>query len=369
MAEKDNIKILTSYYKPTPGGCCKRYFRAINALLNDGHVVHYLSVADFPINHPNCFHHRFPWPEKYTDNIIFWGFFYFTSPFLFTFLTLRYRITHCFVFHPAYAFGLQPVRLFKDIPVTVFYRADHILNHEIKGTGKWIIAAEKIIEKMALKDTKIFCVSNSLVERLKKRISRGLWKSIELFPNDVIKKKYNHVPANTFRIASVGILEERKNLKILLKLIEKLEDRNIRLDIYGTGPYEHSLKILSDKLRLDSRVKFHGWVDRDDIWPNVDLLVMPSLHEGSPNSVLEALGSDIPVLASDIPEHREILGEFQLLDPHRPEDWYSRINHILEDTDGNLEEFIKSQSEYRDALIFNWDGKIVDFITGTASPP
>ena len=363
MVNGNNLTILTSYYKPAPGGCCKRYFRAINALLDRGHVVHYLSVVKFPIDHPNCFHHRFPWSGTFTDNVIFWGAFYFASPFMFAFLVLRYNITHCFVFHPAYAFGLRPARLFKDMPVTVFYRADHILNHEIKGTRKWIIAVDKIVEKIALKNTKIFCVSHSLVEMLRTRISPGLWKSIEVIPNDVIRKKYDHVPADTFRLATVGILEERKNLILLLRLMEHLRNYKVRLDIYGTGPYEQRLKMLADESGLDELVKFHGWVDRDNIWPNVDLLLMPSLHEGAPNSVLEALGSDIPVLASDIPEHREILGEFQLLNPDEPQAWLSCIKNMLGDIERNLAEFIDSQSRYRDALIFNWDEKIVEYIT------
>ena len=355
--------VLTGYYRPAPGGCCKRYFRAINALLYQGHSVHYLSVSPFPIDHPDCHHHRFPWPEKYTDNLLFWGAFYLVSPFVFTYLAVKNGITHCFSFHPAYAFGMQLARFFKRISITVFYRADHILNHEIKGTQPWIIALEKIIEKIAVYDTKIFCVSRSLAEIINKRINLASGMEVQVLPNDVVIKKYVHNREDVLRIAAVGILEERKNLKLLLDLITGFSGRNIRLDIYGTGPHENRLKELAREAIVSGQVKFHGWVDRDEIWPNVDLLLMPSLHEGSPNSVLEALGSDIPVLASAIPEHREILGELQLLDPDHPEAWYLRLNQILDDPGNRLEELVKYQSAYRDALVFNWDEKVVGYIT------
>lgn len=74
--ENNKARILTSYYRPKPGGFCKRLFRAINALLERGHEVHYLSVVEFPIDHPSCMHHKFPWPERYTDTLIFWAMFH-----------------------------------------------------------------------------------------------------------------------------------------------------------------------------------------------------------------------------------------------------------------------------------------------------
>ena len=363
MTRADNIRILTAYYKPVPGGCCKRYFRAINALLEKGFAVHYLSAVKFPIDHPNCFHHMLPWPEQYLDNIIFWAFFHLASPFIYTFLALKHDISHAFVFHPTYAFGLQFARFFKNISISVFYRADHILNHEIKGTKQWIISMERIIEIFSLKNTCVYCVSHTLSATLKSRISSGIWRSIDVLPNDVKIEKYEHIKDNVFRLATVGILEQRKNLEILITIMDRFKDLNIRLDIYGTGPFENNLKKLAETTGLTNLVRFHGWVDRNLIWPEVDLLLMPSLHEGSPNSVLEALGSDIPVLASNIPEHREILGNLQLLDPYNPEEWYSRIREIIEDIDRKLPALREYQDKYRDALKFDWDDIIVSYIT------
>src|SRR5215467_11075094 len=59
--------ILTCYYRPKPGGLCKRFFRATESLLSRGHEVHYLAVVAFPISHPHCHFHRFPWPQGKTE--------------------------------------------------------------------------------------------------------------------------------------------------------------------------------------------------------------------------------------------------------------------------------------------------------------
>ena len=62
--------VLTYYYRPKRGGCFKQLFRAIDALLADGHTVHYLAVQRFSIDHPRCHFHRFPWPSGATETLI-----------------------------------------------------------------------------------------------------------------------------------------------------------------------------------------------------------------------------------------------------------------------------------------------------------
>jgi glycosyltransferase involved in cell wall biosynthesis len=60
---------------------------------------------------------------------------------------------------------------------------------------------------------------------------------------------------------------------------------------------------------LASRCRAPG--HRADVWPLMkaaDVLVSPSLHEGSPNAVLEAIACGCPVALSDIPAHRELAG-------------------------------------------------------------
>ena len=83
----------------------------------------------------------------------------------------------------------------------------------------------------------------------------------------------------------------------------------------GDGPARTLLLARAQQLNLGGKVRFRGWVERDRIWPEVDVLLLPSLHEGMSNAVLEALASSIPVLASDVPEHREVLPSGCLVDP------------------------------------------------------
>ena len=73
-----------------------------------------------------------------------------------------------------------------------------------------------------------------------------------------------------------------------------------------------SWKRLTRRLRLDSRVTFHGYVSneaRDRILHNSDVLVFPSLLEGWPAMVAEALSQGLPVITTDLHGMRDMVNE------------------------------------------------------------
>ena len=102
-----------------------------------------------------------------------------------------------------------------------------------------------------------------------------------------------------------------------------------------------------------------GWIDEvDAIWESVDVLLFPSLHEGAPNAILEALAYNIPVLASDIPEHREILSQWNLLSLSDLMMWVNAIKTILENIPGSLEKLRGEQYQVASRLRFDWEDEM-----------
>lgn len=125
------------------------------------------------------------------------------------------------------------------------------------------------------------------------------------YPVEVLKS------GETFRFLFVGRLSEQKGLSYLFKALSNLEDKNWRLDIHGYGPLEEELKQLSRTLFIESKVLFHGVSsDMPTVYQNADLLLLPSLYEGMPNVVLEAMASGLPVIATDIGGCRELMDEW-----------------------------------------------------------
>ncbi|MCK4847042.1 MAG: glycosyltransferase family 4 protein, partial [Deltaproteobacteria bacterium] len=99
-----------------------------------------------------------------------------------------------------------------------------------------------------------------------------------------------------------GALIDTKGVDVLLKAWQKVSESfsEARLSILGKGHDEEKLKALAEELQLNN-VEFTGEVD--DVprrLQRADIGVLPSFHEGMPNSLLEAMGSGLPVVATRI---------------------------------------------------------------------
>ncbi len=101
----------------------------------------------------------------------------------------------------------------------------------------------------------------------------------------------------------LGRLIPLKNVGAVLKAAASLAEREIevRVEIAGTGPSEPALRELAKSLEVTQRVRFLGWkTDIPHLLKSWDVLVVPSLEEGIPISVLEAMAAARPVVASRV---------------------------------------------------------------------
>jgi glycosyltransferase involved in cell wall biosynthesis len=79
------------------------------------------------------------------------------------------------------------------------------------------------------------------------------------------------------------------------------ESPGVRLEIAGSGPEAEALAAQTRSLGIASQVSFLGWrQDLPLLFDRWSLLLQPSLYEGFPLSVLEAMGSGLPVVASRV---------------------------------------------------------------------
>lgn len=109
-------------------------------------------------------------------------------------------------------------------------------------------------------------------------------------------------------ILFAGNLKPVKGVDLLLEAFSRIEKRGLQLHILGDGPLRSSLEKRASSLGISGKVFFHGSVAHREMsrWYSAsDILCLPSLNEGTPNVILEALACGIPVVASDtggIPE-------------------------------------------------------------------
>ena len=101
-------------------------------------------------------------------------------------------------------------------------------------------------------------------------------------------------------ILTIGLLEKRKNHAFIIQSLAKLlaSSSELHLIIAGSGRLKNKLVLLCKKLNVLHKVHFVGF--RNDI-PNLmnsaDILVHASSQEGVPQVIIQAIASDVPVVA------------------------------------------------------------------------
>jgi glycosyltransferase involved in cell wall biosynthesis len=111
-------------------------------------------------------------------------------------------------------------------------------------------------------------------------------------------------------IIFLGRFSPEKNLDLLIEAYEML-NINLKLVLAGgsshTGAYESKLRE-----HASNKIIFLNWVSGEhltELLTNAALFVLPSDLEGLSLALLDAMGAGVCVLASDIPENREVVGD------------------------------------------------------------
>ena len=118
-----------------------------------------------------------------------------------------------------------------------------------------------------------------------------------------LRDKY-HIERELFVFVYSGQFIPRKNQEMLVKaFINNCDDKTILL-LLGDGPQLDECKRIA---QADNRIIFAGNVGNVEEYLSLsDVYVSTSISEGMPNGVLEAMATGIPVLLSDIEQHKEI---------------------------------------------------------------
>lgn len=119
-----------------------------------------------------------------------------------------------------------------------------------------------------------------------------------------------------FLIVTAGRLHAQKGHRFLLEAVDELvhkQGRSLKLVIYGQGELESTLRTMIQVRHLESHVILAGFVsDPQESYRKANLFVLPSLYEGMPNALIEAVSLGIPVLSTDCPS-----GPSEILDAGR----------------------------------------------------
>ena len=219
---------------------------------------------------------------------------------------------------------IHTVGVFPDYAVSQIakYKQIHTLRNYVYddypakfGKVKGTILAKMQLSAMKKSDKTVAC-SESLTKIYKEK----LHQSYDFIRNGVDIEQYTMpdesekmairkelgLPENAFIWVYTGQFIERKNIPFLLEnYVKKFgNDERSYILLLGGGP---ELKALSEKYASDLRIDFRGSVSNVNYYLKAcDVYVSTSKSEGLPNGVLEAMATGLPVVLSDIEQHKEI---------------------------------------------------------------
>lgn len=187
-------------------------------------------------------------------------------------------------------------------------------------------------------------------ERKKKLIENGLdpqkiftiYNGIKLSEKEdvVISQEIRNaskIAENDFIYGCVANLHVYKNIKLLIKSfgrIYKSSSKSVKLILIGTGPELENLKKMTHELNLEEKVIFLG--QRNDvlnILHIIDVFVLPSNTEGLSISILEAMASSKPVIATDVGGNKEVVENNQtgiIVPPEDEDALFEAMKYLIE---------------------------------------
>ncbi len=247
----------------------------------------------------------------------------------------RFDVVHCHLFGANWI--AKPVAAAMRVPVLVNHdQCNDRLRHDSSG-ARWIDTATNRLS------SHVCAVSRS---------TRDFLIEQEHLPGSRVSVVYNGVDTAHFTpapriappeagalIAGVGRLHPQKDFTLFLDVAAALAKQHstVHFLIAGTGPEDAALRDHAAALGIADRVTFAGHVsDMREVYGKADLLLMTSRYEGTPLTVLEAMASGVPVVASRLDGIAEVITDGAdgfLITPGLRDEFVRRVSAVLADAE------------------------------------
>lgn len=170
-------------------------------------------------------------------------------------------------------------------------------------------------------------------------------------------RKIDQKNTNRLLMGSIGRVDlSYKGHATAIRSLKKLRDEGLNIEYEIVGPGDPlNLQKLVQELGLQGAVKFMGPFSRNEVeeWlDKIDFYVQPSLTEGLPRSVVEAMSHALPVLVSNVGGQPELVGEDYIFQAGDALGLTGKIKDLLNDDWVKIssQNFEKSKDYEREAL-------------------
>lgn len=134
---------------------------------------------------------------------------------------------------------------------------------------------------------------------------------------NLFKSKTDYSYGNRLKILIVGRINPQKNIERVIRVVSRIKKENlpVSIDWYGgvyvnTAKYATEIKKEYDDASISEYLSFNGdTLDIADVYRKYDVFCLPSLFEGFPNVLCEAMSCGLPVICSRVCDNPLIVDE------------------------------------------------------------
>ena len=209
-------------------------------------------------------------------------------------------VVHCHMFHSG-MLGILFKLFYKNVPLVFTMHTNSV---------KQLYRRLLLFFTKPLRKTDIIFSENS---------NKWYLKNSVVIPNGVdferfkLSKKRTYNNSQPFSFLFLGRLFEPKNPLFLVTLVSKLKNAdisNFEINIVGDGPMREELETAINDADVSNHFVFHGF--NNNVIPFLhqsDCLILPSLWEGMPVTIIEAAATKLPIIATPVGSIPDFLNE------------------------------------------------------------
>ncbi|MBL8017481.1 MAG: glycosyltransferase, partial [Ignavibacteria bacterium] len=171
----------------------------------------------------------------------------------------------------------------------------------------------------------------------------------QVIPNAIDVSRFSNLKRNYQLMQSIGLskddficgnisrFDEQKNQKMILQaayfLVKKFP--NMKFVFVGDGKYLHQMRDLARESNIENNIIFAGeQKNLPDFYSIFDIFLFPTLWEGMPFVLLEAMASRLPIICSAIPNLLEVIKpnySALTIDPLDMDDLFQKVSSLYQD--------------------------------------
>ena len=164
--------------------------------------------------------------------------------------------------------------------------------------------------------SEVVALSPRLIEQCRQKLPASKKLSILPIMSDglVNARKPRHPPSGRITFGFAARMEELKGPMVLMEAFAEAHRQceAISLNIAGDGSQRQAIAARAKALNVASRYRYHGVYTHPEegraFMESLDVFVMPSFTEGTPNSVVEAMACGKPIIASEVGGVPDMIG-------------------------------------------------------------